>query len=58
MRYIHLRQYGVEAIDFQPDAYGTPGLGDVADFGVTGLVAVLRPGITHAPHRWSDTDIY
>jgi hypothetical protein len=26
MRYIYSRQYGVETIDFQPDAYGTLGL--------------------------------
>jgi hypothetical protein len=45
MCYIYSRQYGVEAIDFPPDAYGTPSLGDVADFGWTGRVAVLRPGI-------------
>jgi hypothetical protein len=52
-RWIFSREYGVEVVNFDGEPFG---LGDVADWRTSTCVAVLKPRIYRAPHRWSDIE--
>jgi hypothetical protein len=52
-RTIFSREHGVETVNFDGKPFGWA---DVADWRTSSLVAVLRPHVHRAPHRWSEIE--
>ena len=50
-RTIYSRALDVETVNFDGQPFG---FGDVTDWRTSSLVAVVKPGIGRAPHRWSE----